>query len=255
MLSHSNQHSIVSLLLLLLAVVSPAACIPTPAENEAFVPAVILHEMEAERLRNRDCLMAGLSQTISASGVLVCVRNYGDSCYPDLMLSDAGKRATLLAAIDSIYWNYSPACSTPATNATSDLNALSLPAHALMTMGGGTTGTHRSGLNFAMDRVDSCDGIGMQNPAFLGGAATLADEGQMSFLTSPAGLVAVQDSTGTCRSAMGLNASQASAVTGYRNGTLALVARCDYGVDDSSLTDCPASLRNSSYMFSGITTW
>lgn len=240
--------------LLTLMLLLTTTCIPTPHTEPNTPKWVVLYLIELENYRNQDCLIGGLSRTVNSSGILICVRNYGDHCRSDLKLNNISHRNILISKINSIALQY-PNCSIAATNAIQQLNQLALPAHLLMYISGGTIGPHISSLNYAELRVGSCAAIGMQDNTFLGGAIVLANESQMDFLASPRGLVAIQDIGGTCRAALALTLDQSSTVASFLAGTLTRTAVCDYGADDGTLTDCPASLDHSDLRFSGISSW
>ncbi|PKL31659.1 MAG: hypothetical protein CVV45_15165 [Spirochaetae bacterium HGW-Spirochaetae-10] len=231
-----------------------AGCIPTPRTEPDMITGLTIYLVQLEEFRNQDCLIAGFSRTIGSSGILMCIRNYGDQCRGDLRFENTAARNSLISQINTISLQYPP-CATAATNAIQQLNQLSLPAQLLMYASGGTVGPHRSSLNYAEQRVFSCESVGMQATTFLRGATDLADEGQMDFLATPRGLVAIQDTAGTCRPALGLTSSQSSTVAALLAGTLTRTAVCDYGADDGTLTDCPASLDHSDFRFTGISSW
>ncbi|EHQ06935.1 hypothetical protein [Leptonema illini] len=242
----------------LLLTVCLSGCIPTPQTDEQTVPVLLLLEdqrrIAEQAFRNQDCLIAGVSRTIPSSGVLVCIRNYGDNCRGDLRFEGTTSRNALISQINAISSQHL-ACSTAATNAIQQINLLSLPAQLPLYTAGGTAGPHQSSVNYAVRRVASCESVGMQATTFLGGATALADEGQMDFLATPRGLVAIQDTVGTCRSALGLTPGQSSTVAALLAGTLTRTAICDYGSDDGTMTDCPASLDHSDFRFTGISSW
>ena len=206
-------------------------CVPTPYTEPQTLPVLALYLIQLEEYRNKDCLIAGFSQTVSSSGILICIRNYGDHCRGDLFFESAGARNSLISNINKISLQH-PVCATAATNAIQQVNQLALPAQLLLYTSGGTAGPHRSSLNYAERRISSCKAVGMQTATFLGGATSLANESQMDFLAKAAGLVAIQDTVGSCRLSLGLNSWQTATITDLLAGSLTRTAICDFGSDD-----------------------
>ncbi|MBW7858819.1 MAG: hypothetical protein H3C43_11130 [Leptonema sp. (in: Bacteria)] len=77
----------------------------------------------------------------------------------------------------------------------------------------------------------------------------------MDFLASPRGLVAIQDISGKCRTALNLSNRQAQIAADIISGSLSRSAVCDFGADDTTIADCPDKLERSIFKFQGTTNW
>lgn len=199
------------------------------------------------------CMMAGLSGSVASSGVLSCAALTNYQCGSTLTFQVAAQRTALTTEITNLATAY-PACSTAAANALTEINALTLPANLLLNRSGGTVGPHVTS-NYSTTSVSSCDSIGLTSATFLAGASRLASQSEMEFLDTGRGLVAIKDAGGTCRTQMGLTASENSVAQGIVSNSTARFAVCDYGADDASKADCPAPLQRTELQFSGIAGW
>ncbi len=228
----------------------PLSCISRPATLDltSIVAAQIIASIPYGQ-----CLFVGRSGTVANSGVLACSAFDNFNCSRTLFPNTSSARTQITTAINSVGQQYSN-CLAAAGNALTEINSLTLPGYYYMNKAGGTTGPHTQSAYYASSLTD-CASIGMNETSFLGGAQRLATSDELGFLSTASGLVALRDLGGSCRSQMGLTASQDALVSSVQNNQVARSASCDYGANDATKTDCPANLQNTNYMFSGITTW
>ena len=199
------------------------------------------------------CMYAGLSGSVAASGVLVCSTLAGTSCGSTLNFATSSARQSVTGDISAIGTTY-PACATAVSNALTEINSLTIPAYHYMNRAGGTTGPHTTA-NFVGRNVTSCDSLGLNSSAYFQGATRLATASEMGFLSSARGLVAIKDAVGTCRTQMGLSASENTIAQAVMSNTVTRFAVCYYGAQDVTKTHCPVSLQSTDLMFSGISSW
>ena len=246
----SQAKTSATLLLGALALCGLYNCTPQPHINDFSESGTILAAVLAPR---GQCLIAGLNDSVASGGMLACLPLDNYACTGTNTFSSSSDRTAVTDQINQIGVDYN-LCLTPASNALTQINSLSLPASLYMNVVGGTTGPHNT-TNYTAQPVASCASLGLVSSSFLGGASSLIGNAEMSFLSSARGLVAIQDTVGDCRNQMGLSTTENSIITGIQGSTAAYYASCDYGADDATRTDCPASLQNDSYMFSSISAW
>lgn len=226
-----------------------AQCLPDATPRD---PTTLLLAGAALAPRGQ-CTLAGVSGSIASSGILSCVSLNNYQCGATLTFQTASQRNTLTAEITNLGTAF-PACATPVANALTEINALTLPGSLLLNRAGGNTGPHVSS-NYLASSVSTCDATGLNTAAFLAGASRLANQSEMDFLSTARGLVAIKDAAGTCRSQMGLQATDNAIAQSIVSNSVARFAVCDYGADDATRTDCPLSLQRTELQFSGITGW
>lgn len=231
----------------LAAGVLAVGCIPEPADQSDALLASLAGGIAANE--QHACLVAGLNY-FAGSGILTCMSAQGSVC-EDALIADETARSAMLAAIDRVAATY-PACAPAAVLAKQDVADLILPANHLLYAAGGTPGAHLAGSSYALERIPSCASVGLETVPFLAAGSTLASGPALVELSSAAGQVARADAGGSCRAALG---SAAVSATQTLQQTLSMAAVCDYGTDDATLPDCPASLDRPTFRFGGITDW
>lgn len=238
-----------ALLVLVLCLPLCTACFPDPSVDDPLSGLAVAAVLTAPR---GECLFAGRSGSVANSGILGCAPLNSAQCGSSLYFKTATERNAFASSISTIGSSIS-SCLTPASNALTRINSLSLPGFLYMNQAGGTVGPHSTG-SFTATMVDSCAGIGLGS-SFIGSAGRVLSNSEITFLTTAKGLVALEDGAGTCRTDMGLTTAENTAAQNVISGSAARFATCDYGVDDATKADCPADLQKSEYMFSGIGAW